>query len=141
MSTLTHPVPQAPRAGQSLLRRCSAVLLFWGLAAVPVIAIDAAVDTLTPLGAIAVKIAAIVAVAWLYVRFTARNCSVDHALFVGLTWLLLDIATEIATTTYLGHGWFNLIGAPENHVIRDVLLFTWIGAPALFAQFSGDARS
>lgn len=141
MSTMTHSVQRFPAARHSLLTRFAFVVFFWALAAIPVIVASVALESLTTAGAVAVKIGTIVAVGWLYVRFTARSCTVDHALFVGLAWLLLDIAAEVATTTYLRHGWFDLIGPPDKHAIRDVLLFTWVAAPALFARFpSREAR-
>ena len=142
MSTLTHPVPQVRPSRYSLLIKAAQVVFFWALAAVPVIAVDAAVDTVTPEGAIAIKVGSIIAVAWLYAWTCARNCSVDSALFVGVAWLLLDIAAEMGTTAYTGHGWFDLIGAPANHATRYLLLFTWVCAPALFARLPGlEARS
>ena len=79
-------------------------------------------------------IAVIVLTAWLYVRLTAPECTVDQALIVGIVWLLLDIGAEIAITTYLGRRWSDLIGSPASPALRDLLLFTWIGAPAMFFE-------
>ena len=142
MSTMTHSTLRFAAGRHSVLARGALVVFFWALAATIAIAAHASLDSMTTAGAVVVKIAAIVLVAWMYVRLTARNCTVDHALLVGITWLLLDIGAEIATTTYLGRGWFDLIGPPAKHAIRDVLLLTWTAAPALFARFpSPDVRS
>jgi len=123
MSTVTHEATYIPTLRRAFVQS-GLVVFFWLLAALPMIVASTA----------AMKIGTIVVVAWLYVRFGTRHCTVDQALLVGLTWLLLDIAAEIATTRYLGHGWFDLIGSPAHHGWRDVLLLTWIGAPALFAK-------
>jgi len=80
------------------------------------------------------KIGAILVAAFLYIRLTARHCTVDHALLVGIAWLLLDIAAEIATASHPGKGWFALTGTPMKPVVRDVLLLAWVAAPALFAR-------
>ena len=129
MSTMTHPIQRS-----SLPARGALVVLFWILAAAPVVGAHTLFDGMMPAGAVAVKIAAIVGAAWLYTRLCARDCTVDSALLVGITWLMLDIAAEIATTRYLGRGWFDLIGAPEKTALRDLLLLTWVIAPALFAR-------
>jgi hypothetical protein len=64
----------------------------------------------------------------------AREAGITHALGVGIAWLVLSIATEIALTTRVGHGWFTLLGSPDRPLLRNVLLFVWIFAPALFAR-------
>ena len=127
MSTLTPSVVRFPSAHRPLLTTFMFAIAFWAIAAGVVAATDFAV----------LKIAAVVAVAWLYVRLIARDCTVDHALFVGVAWLLLAIAAEVTASAHFGRGWFALIGQPAHPAIRDVLLFTWVAAPALFARCVG----
>jgi len=109
----------------------SGVLLYWAMAAVLVLGAD---RTLTSSAArVGVKGTAIVLVAFAYMRLTAREATLDHALFVGVTWLALSIATELLLTRHLGRSWFDLLGSPDS-ALRNVLMFAWIGAPALFAR-------
>ena len=95
--------------------------------------IVAAVLVMTCRGCELAKLPVIVAVSFVYMRFVARAATVDHALAAGAAWLALSIVAELATTTQTGHGWFLLIGSP-NSVMRNVLMFAWIFAPALFAR-------
>jgi len=83
---------------------------------------------------VVLKLGAIVASGFAYMRLTARKATVDHALFVGLAWLLLDIISEIVASQEVGSGWFALIGAPTSHV-RDLMLFTWVVSPAILARY------
>src|SRR5213596_261218 len=110
----------------------SSVLLFWAVAAALVFWADRALSS--PAGGVTVKTAAIVLVAFAYMRLTAREATLDHALFVGVTWLLLTIAAELLATRHFGRSWFELLGSP-NSALRNILLFAWIGAPALFARY------
>jgi hypothetical protein len=99
-------------------------LLSWSIAALIVIRISADAE----------KIGAIVILAFVYMRFITRDVTLDHALMVGVLWLTLDVVAEMATTSYPHHAWFGLMGLPQHAAIRNLLLITWIGAPALFAR-------
>ena len=81
-----------------------------------------------------VGIGAMIVAAFGYMRVAARDCDVSHALGVGIAWLVLSIAAEIALTSRTGHGWFLLLGAPAHPLLRNIDLFAWIYAPALFAR-------
>jgi hypothetical protein len=107
-----------------MLQRVSGVLLYWAIAAALVVA-DARLT---------VKAAVIVLTAFAYMRLTARDPSLDHALFAGVTWLALSIVAELLLTRHLGRGWFDLLGSPDS-ALRNILMFAWIGAPALFARY------
>ena len=109
----------------------SAVLLYWAMAAVLVIWTDRTISE--PPVAIGVKTLAIILVAFAYMRLTARKATLDHALFVGVTWLLLTIIAELVVTRHFGRSWFELLGSPTS-ALRNILMFAWIGAPALFAR-------
>jgi hypothetical protein len=136
MSTMTQPAMQFPESRRrSFPVTAGFALLFWAAAAGSVIAVHGALDSISVPGSIAVKVGAIVLAGWLYVRLTAPRCTIDHALFVGITWLLLDIGAEIAATQHFGRGWFDLMGTPSKPALRDLLLLTWVIAPALFARF------
>jgi hypothetical protein len=108
--------------------------LFWMVAAALVMASRATLDRLSPVAGAAATIAVIVAAAYAYTRLTAPKGGVTHALSVGITWLVLSIVTELTIAARLGHGWFTLIGSPDHPLLRNVYLFVWIFAPALFAK-------
>jgi hypothetical protein len=133
MSTMTHSVLRFPESRHSYAVTAATVVLFWAAAATAVVAVHLTLDPVSQWGAVAVKAGTIVIGGWMYVRLTARRCTIDHALLVGLVWLLLDIGVEIVTSRHLGKGWFDLIGTPRRPAFRDLLLLTWIAAPALFA--------
>jgi len=87
-----------------------------------------------PVASVVIKVAAILAMAAMYIRLTASETTLDQALLAGTTWVLLCIATEISITTMSGRPWFALLGSPANGGIRCVLLIAWILAPALFIR-------
>ena len=115
----------------------AAVLFSFALAAALVVWTDRAVDPASLIGGIAIKACAIIAVAFAYMRLSAREVTLDHALFVGVTWLTLAMAIEIIEAKHLGHPCSALLGAPDS-ALRNILMFVWIGAPALFAR--GETR-
>jgi hypothetical protein len=104
--------------------RMALVVLFWSVAAMLVLRAGAA-----PL-----KVVVIVAVAFAYMRLTARSATLDHAVAVGVAWLLFDIVAELVTATVVGHGWYELIGSPAQERMRDLVMVTWLAAPAIFAR-------
>jgi hypothetical protein len=111
----------------------SRVLFSWAVASALVLGVDR--TRLSPIAAVAVKTSAIVLVAFGYMRLLARESTLDHALFAGVTWLLVSIVAELLVTRHLGRSWFELLGSPDS-ALRNVLMFAWIGAPALFARHS-----
>jgi hypothetical protein len=82
-------------------------------------------------------IAGVFLIAYIYSRLTP-HLGVSHGLAVGIAWLALSLAVEIAVGTQSHRGWFALIGAPDRPVMRNVMLFVWAFAPAVFAR--GDER-
>jgi hypothetical protein len=114
--------------------RAAMVLLFWIAAAMLVLAAHQMLDPISLAAAATVKVVAIVGVALTYIRLTARGATLDHALSVGIAWLLFDIIAEITTASVIGHGWFGLIGSPSRPLLRDLLMITWVAAPAIFAR-------
>ena len=109
-------------------------VLFWMIAAALVTAAHAAIEPRSGPAAAAITIASLIATAYAYSRFAARDAGISHALGVGIAWLVLAIATEVALSRYVHHGWFALLGSPDRPLLRNVLLFVWIFAPALFAR-------
>jgi hypothetical protein len=81
----------------------------------------------------AAKVAIIVAVAFAYMT---RRHTLNHALAIGATWLVLAVVVELVMSTHLHHAWSELLGSPAHPAIRVVLLLTWVAAPALFARES-----
>lgn len=110
------------------------VPVFWVAGAVLVAACHSALDGLSPAGGAVATIAAILGVAYAYTRLCARHAGTSYALGVGTAWLVLTIAAEVAISTSVGHGWYSLIGAPDHPLLRNVFLFVWVFAPALFAH-------
>jgi hypothetical protein len=108
-----------------------AALLFWLVAAVLVAASHAALDRSSIAAGTFVEIVSIVAAAFGYMRFAARDATVDHAFGVGIAWLLLSVLSELALASHA------LLGSPARPVIRNVFLFVWIFSPALFARRTG----
>ena len=115
--------------------RTAPIFFFWAAAALLVTETGRAVGPVSRAGCVAVKTGAIVAIAFVYMRLTARTLSLNHALLVGAAWLVLSMAAEIVTASRLGHAWSELLGPPDS-ALRNVLMFAWIGAPALFARSS-----
>lgn len=110
------------------------VLLFWVVAALLVIAAHQMLGALPAEMCVAAKVVAIIAAAGAYMKIVARHATLDHALAVGVVWLVLAIAAEVLTSERSGHAWFDLIGSPDS-ALRNILLIAWVIAPALFAQY------
>jgi hypothetical protein len=88
----------------------------------------------SPVSAVVIEVIAIVLMAAAYIRIAAPAATLDHALFVGTTWVLLAMATELIMTARSGRQWFALLGTPANGGLRCVLLIAWLIAPALFVR-------
>ncbi len=138
MATMTHPV--ASRAPIRLARHATVALLLWAATAVAVLLVQRELASLLPALIVAAKSFLIAMAGFAYVRLT-RDCSIDHALAVGACWLTLGIATEVLVSTSARHTWFTLLGSPARPYLRDVLLFSWVAAPALFARRKSKPRS
>jgi hypothetical protein len=110
------------------------ILLFWLLAATLVTAEHGTLDRLSVPGSTVAEILTVIGVAFAYMRFAAREATVDHALGAGAVWLLLAVVAEIAITNHLHHTWCALLGTPNRPVLRNLFLFVWIFSPALFAR-------
>ena len=98
-------------------------VLLWLLAALLV--------ALTPFAF--VKLAIVISASFAYMH---RRATLNHALAIGATWLVLAVVTEMAMSAYLHHPWFALLVAPSHPAMRMLLLIAWVAAPALFARES-----
>src|SRR6266550_2206252 len=87
------------------------VVVFWIAAALLILAAHQILDPISAVGAGAVKVIAIVGVAFAYMRRTAPEATLDHALSVGVAWLLFDIFAELLVARMVRHAWFELIGS------------------------------
>jgi hypothetical protein len=110
------------------------VVLFWICAAILVVAGHVLIEPRSSAASSVATIAVLLGSACIYTRVAAREADVTHALGVGIAWLTLSIATEIAVASREGHAWFTLLGSPERPLLRNVVLFAWVFGPALFAQ-------
>ncbi len=128
---MTTMVSETTHRPAHIAKMLALVLLFWGLAALLVIAVQGRFPA-PPVACAAIQMVTIVAVALAYMKVAASEATIDHALFVGTAWLVLSIVTELAMAAHTGHGWFEIIGSPTSS-LRNVLMFAWILAPALFA--------
>jgi hypothetical protein len=129
MTTMADAVTQR---SAHLAKTFTLVVVFWCLAAFLVIALRRIIPT-PAIACAALQTLAIVAVALVYMKLATREATIDHALFTGTTWLVLSIVAELAMAEHTGHGWFEIIGSPASG-LRNVLMFAWILAPALFAS-------
>lgn len=116
------------------MTRSITILLTWTVAAIFVATAHARLDPLSPPGAAAAVIVAIVGAAFVYMRVLTRGSNTSHALGVGIAWLTLSIVAEIIATRVLGHGWFSLLGSPSHPLLRNFFPFVWIFTPVLFAR-------
>ena len=110
------------------------VVIFWSVAAALVTSAHLEIEPRSPGAAAVATIGAMLVTAGGYMWLVARHAGVTHALGVGIAWLTLSIVAEIALTTHLGHAWFTLLGSPNRPLLRNIFLFAWIFAPALFAR-------
>jgi len=134
MTTMTHPATSFADSRHHPLTTAVLVGLFWLAAAALAGTAHENIDSLSVWGGSAAAIAAVFVCAYCYTRFCARYAGITHALGVGITWLVLAIATEIAMTAHLGRSWYDLIGTPDRPLLRNVFLFVWVFAPAFFAH-------
>lgn len=114
------------------------ILLFWLLAAGSVALVHAGVDPLSRTVGAAAGVGMPVGAAFAYTRLVAKRAGISHALAVGIAWLALSIASEIALAVLRTDGRFAFLGSPDQPLLRSLLLFVWIFAPALFAQGDGN---
>ncbi len=133
MATNTQPAPFAETA-HHLSTTGAMVILVWLVAAGAVAIAQTKLAPSAPAGGAAVTIAAILLAAYCYTRFCARHCGISHALGVGIAWLGLGTLTELLMATHLGRGCYAVLGSPDRPLLRNMLFFVWIFAPALFAR-------
>lgn len=138
MTTMTRSLtPRFAQRKHHAVTTAVLVVAFWSIAALLVVIVHQRIDVASPVASAIVKVGAVLMMAAAYIRLTASETTLDRALFVGTTWVLLDIAAEIAVTTISGHPWFALLGASANGGLRCVLLIAWILAPATFIRSRG----
>jgi len=134
MATMTQQATSFADSHHSFAATAALVTLFWIIAAAGVGVVHTEIDLLSASGGAVASIAIIVVSAWCYTRFCARCAGISHALGVGIAWLVFGIVTEIAVTMRLGHGWYAVLGTPDRPLLRNIFLFVWIFAPAIFAR-------
>lgn len=130
-------ISSAPATGitarHSPLATALTTVAFWIPAAMLVVAAHVELEPRSTILAAAATLVSIVLCAAAYMRLGARDAGTTHALGAGIAWLVLSIVAELVVATRLGHGWFALLGSPSHPLLRNVYLFAWIFAPALFA--------
>jgi hypothetical protein len=109
-------------------------VLLWAAAAVLVLAANYEIESISPALDGAAKVGAIVLAAWAYVRLCAPHATLEHAVVVGVAWLVFAVVVEVFEASTTGRGWFDLIGSPAHPALRALLLVAWVGAPALFVR-------
>jgi hypothetical protein len=134
MATMTQPIPRFAFRRHHPLTTAALVILFWLAAAILVVTAHVALDMQSVAASATATIGALLLAAFCYMRFVARESGITHALSVGIAWLVLSIIVELLLATRVGHGWFYLLGSPEQPLLRNIYLFVWIFAPALFAR-------
>ena len=137
MTTMTQPAAPFAETRHGLATTAALVLLFWIAAAAAVATAQTHLPPVSPAAADAATIAAILLAAYSYTRFCARQAGITHALGVGSAWLVLAVAAELVMEARLAHHWYAILGSPDRPLLRNVLFFVWIFAPALFARREG----
>lgn len=112
----------------------SFVILFWAIAALGVSSAHQILELRSIGAAVTMKMAIILVAAFAFARLALREATIDLALFAGVVWAALCIAAEVIAAASAHHGWFDLLGSPSRPLLRDLLLVTWIFAPAVFAR-------
>lgn len=134
MLTMAHPATTFADVRHHPLVTAVLVSLFWIAAGTLVATCHVEIDPRSPSGGAAATIASIIVVAYAYTRLCARHAGISHALGVGSAWLVLAIVAELVIASRVGHGWYLLLGSPSRPLLRNIFLFVWIFAPALFAH-------
>ena len=134
MAAMTQPAAPFAETHHGFATTAALVVLFWIAAAGAVATAQTRLHPLSPAAATIATIAAIVLASYGYARFCARNAGITHALGVGAAWLVLGITTEVVMAARLAHDWSGVLGSPDRPLLRNVLFFVWIFAPALFAR-------
>ena len=115
--------------------RLVATVASWVLAAGLVAGLGPVVALASGAGAALVfKVAAIVAVAGLLAARPLRRHGLQPSPWTGVAWLALTIVAEMVTAMLVHHGWCELLGDPAVRWMRNVLMLSWVGAPALFTR-------
>lgn len=133
ISTDFHP--GIARSRRSSFVTAALVIGWWGVAALLVLLCDREFAHASPALSVTFKVLSIFAAAAAYMQFAARYATTDHAIIAGSSWLLFSIVTEVAIAFSSGHEWHALIGSPTHDVLRDILLLSWVAAPAVFARY------
>ena len=110
------------------------VFAFWLGAALLIVTAHRTIEPLSPAACTVTTIAILITASYGYTRVAAQQAGITHALGVGIAWLVLSIAAEMLLSPEVHHGWFYLLGSPTRPLIRNIDLFLWIFAPALFAR-------
>jgi hypothetical protein len=134
MTAMIAPADSFAETRQHPLTTAVLVVLFWLAAAALAVATHVGPASLSATACAVLTSSAIVVAAYCYTRICARQAGITHALGVGVTWLVLSIVVEITVTSRIGHGWHDLLGSHDRPLLRNVLMFVWIFAPAIFAR-------
>lgn len=134
MTATAHSrTPQLAKSKHRASARAAIAAACW-IAAALLVGVTNSQLASSPVAAVVVEVAAILMMAAAYMRIACPEATLDHALFVGTTWVLLAIATELTMTARFGRQWFALLGTPANGGLRCILLIAWLIAPAVFVR-------
>lgn len=137
MTTTDRIAPFASRRHRAATT-AGLVTAFWLAGSILVTGAARAIEPLSRRAGAVAAVAAIVLTAFAYTRRVASEAGVSHALGVGIAWLVLSLAAEMAFAAWGIEPWLALLGSPQRPLLRHALLFAWVFAPALFAR--RDAR-
>jgi len=134
MTATTHShTSQLAKSKHRASVRSALAAAFW-IAAALIVGVTNSQLASSPVAAVVIEVAAILMMAAAYMRIACPEGTLDHALFVGTTWVMLAMATELIMTAHSGRQWFALLGSPANGGLRCVLLIAWLIAPAVFVR-------
>lgn len=140
MIAMTEPNASVA-VGRHPVMTAALVLLCWIGSAALVALAHARLDSLSATGSVVAVIVSIFFVAWIYMRLITPQATVTHALGVGIAWLVLTVVAEMIADALAGYGWYPFLGSPDRPLLRNIALFVWIFAPALFARRSSQSDS
>src|SRR5258708_24926353 len=135
MTPMTHSVaPRVERRKHHAPLKAALAIVFWSIAAVLVALAHQRLDATDPVVSVVIEVGAIVVMAAAYIRIVSPEATLDHALFVGTTWVLLAIAAEISMAADSGRQWFALLRSPAPGGLRCHLLISGGLAPPGFVH-------
>lgn len=138
MTTMTHADLTHATAAATRLHfatRAAVAIALWAAAAVVVVTTHRMFAPVSASADVVAKTLVIFVAGFAYARLASPRTTVNQALIVGASWLFLGVIAEVIVSSATHHPWFQILGSPAKPILRDVVLFAWVAAPAFFARY------